>query len=202
MQSDSHPNRLSSRHSLTRQQFYYWTYVSIFGVVWGIGTGVVAGALPPEPITRSIVITWLEVTIIVLAKVVLLRRFAVTHALCVASVISIFTFSFGPPNPYKPLFILAGLAFDASTGFRTTTLRYYHLVLGFIGFVAVAYPIFAVIIYLIDPGALKGVVKFIPIAALIYLIQGVIIPAIIWPVINPEKAPVFVTGIRKRVGSA
>lgn len=186
---------------MPRSEVYYWIYVAIFGVLWGGGASILAGTLPPEPITRVVVITWYEATVIALTKVVLLRRFSVTHASIVASSISVFTFSFGPPSPYKIMFILAGLAFDAGTGFRTVTLKRQNLVLAFVAFVTVAYPLFALNLYLIDPSILPGVTKLIYIAAGVYVVLGTIISFVIWRYINPDHRPQFVESIQKRIAS-
>lgn len=180
-------------------KLYYWIYISMFGVIWGVGTSVLAGTLPPDPITRSLVITWLEVTIIILIKVIFLRKFCVTHAMIITILISVFTFSFGPPNPFKMLLILAGIAFDFGTFLQTKSLKLWHLIIGFICFILVAYPIFTLIVYLIEPSALSAIIKFIPIAAGIYLTQGIILSVIIWKFINPNKAPAFVSSIRNRI---
>lgn len=188
-----------SDRPLVRSEIYYWIYVAIFGVLWGGGASILAGTLPPEPITRVIVITWYEATIIALTKVTLLRRFSITHASIIAAGISVFTFSFGPPSPYKILFILAGLAFDLGTGLRTNTLRRWNLISGFAAFVVVAYPIFALNLYLIDPGVLPNVKNLIYIAAGTYIIIGVLISLLIWKLVNPHDPPDFARSIQRRV---
>ncbi len=185
--------------AMRRGDVYYWIYVAIFGVLWGGGASILAGTLPPEPITRVFVITWYEATIIALTKLVLLRRLSVTHASIIAAGISVFTFSFGPPSPYKVLFVFAGLAFDAGTGFKTSTLRLRNLITGFVAFVVVAYPIFALNLFLIDPKILPSVKNLIFIAAGTYIVLGALISVLMWRFINPERSPTFVSSIQRRV---
>lgn len=189
-----------SRRRMERGSVYYTIYVAIFGVLWGGGASVLAGTLPPDPITRVLVITWYEATIIVLTKLVLLRRLSVTLASIPAAVISVFTFSFGPPSPFKVLFVLAGLAFDAGTGFRTSKLRLVNLITGFIAFVVVAYPIFALNLYLVDPQVLPQVVTLIFIAAGTYVVLGGAISAASWRFLGPANPPQFVQSIQRRIG--
>lgn len=183
-------------------EVYYLIYVVIFGVLWGGGASILAGTLPPDPITRVVIITWYEATIIALTKLVLLRRFSVTHAMIIAAGISVFTFSFGPPSPYKILFIVAGLAFDLGTGLKTTALSVHNLVFGFVAFVFVAYPIFALNLYLIDPQVLPTVTNLILIAAGVYVVIGTAISIILWQFMNPKKSPEFVTSIQRRIGAS
>jgi asparagine N-glycosylation enzyme membrane subunit Stt3 len=136
---------------IPRHRFLLIVNVAIFGVIWGLGTSLLAGALPPDPVTRVILIGWFEVMIMLLTKVVVRHPLSVTFAIFIASTISIVTFSFGPPNPYKPLFVFAGLAFDAGTFFRTKTLRGWNLIIGSITYIATAGCIFVVIFWLLDP---------------------------------------------------
>jgi hypothetical protein len=191
---------MTTQARMERGEIYYWIYIAIFGVLWGGGASILAGTLPPDPITRVLIITWYEATIIALTKLVVLRRFSVTHASIISAVISVFTFSFGPPSPFKVMFVLAGLAFDAGTLFRTRTLRLWNLICGFIAFVVVAYPLFALNLYLIDPAVVKQVVNLIYIAAGVYVGFGLLISLLIWAFINPRRAPEFVTSIQRRIG--
>ena len=57
---------------LPRTQLMLIIYIAIFGVIWGLGTSVLAGTLPPDPITRAILIGWFEAAIIVLTKITVL----------------------------------------------------------------------------------------------------------------------------------
>ena len=182
-----------------RHKLYYVIYLSIFGVVWAIGTGVLAGALPPEPLTRVIVITWFETLILVLCKLVLLRRFSVTAGITIAATISVFTFSFGPPNPFKPLFLLAGLAFDLGTFLRTENLKLWNMVIGWVFYIPAIFGVFALVLYLVDPDLLFGFWAAAPLAAGVYAAEGLIVTFVIWPFINPHKAPVWVNRIRARI---
>lgn len=187
---------------ITREDLYYWIYIAIFGVLWGLGTSVAAGTLPPEPITRVIVIGWIDLIILSLAKLILLKPYCVTHAILIASFIAIFTFSFGPPNPYKPLFVIAGLAFDAGTLFRTSNLRYWNFALGFILYAPVVFAVFAGILFLVAPSSIDSFLDLVPIATGIYLVEGILASFIFWQFINPNEYPDFVRRIRERVGAA
>lgn len=187
---------------IPRTRFMFITYVAIFGVIWGIGTSILASALPPDPITRGIFITWFEVMILFLTKLVVRHPLSVTIALLIASTISIFTFSFGPPNPYKPLFVVSGLAFDAGTLFRTKSLRYWNLVAGLVLYLLVIYPTFFLVIWLIDSAAAYSILPLIPVAAAIYLVEGIICSAVLWRYLNPERAPRSVKAIWRAIGQA
>ncbi len=191
-------NDVGRKRSMRREDLYYWIFVAIFGVLWGLGTSVLAGALPPEPLTRSIAIGWFEVTVMLSTKLVLLRRFAVSHAITIAATLSIGTFSFGPPNPYKPLFLLAGLAFDAGSLFRTTSLRFRDLITGLLSYIVVAFGLFVVIFYLIDPTVVPVVVATLPVAAAVYATAGILVSIVLWKYVNPQSAPRVVIGIRNR----
>lgn len=182
-----------------RHKMYYIIYISVFGAVWAIGTGVLAGALPPEPLTRVIIITWFETLILVLCKLVLLKRFSVTAGITIAATLSVFTFSFGPPNPFKSLFLLAGLAFDLGTFLRTANLKRWNMILGWVFYIPVIFGVFALVLYLVDPDLLVGFWAAAPLAAGVYTAEGVIITLIIWPFINPDRAPVWVHRIRARI---
>jgi hypothetical protein len=179
---------------------FYIIYVSIFGVIWGLGTSVLAATLPPELTARALFINWFEVIILFLTKLVIRRPLSVTIAILIAATISIFTFSFGPPNPYKPAFFLAGLAFDAGTFFRTKQLRYWNLVVGFIAFVVAISIVFVSIIWFIDPKAFTAVLYTVPVAMGIYLVEGLIISPVLWHYLKPDKAPPRVVEIWRQLG--
>jgi hypothetical protein len=171
----------------------------LFGTAWGIGASILAGTLPPDPITRSIVITWYEVAIFIFAKLVLLRRFTVTQMMLIATIISIFTFSFGPPNPLKPMIALAGLAFDLGTRLRTRNLTRLDLVVGLVLYIIVAYAMFALMFFIIDRTIFRAILPFIPIAAIIYLIEGLLAILIIYRIVPPENPPYLVKRIRDQI---
>jgi hypothetical protein len=183
-----------------RTSMFYIIYVSIFGVIWGLGTSVLAATLPPELTTRTFFINWFEVIILFLTKLVIRRPLSVTIAILIAATISIFTFSFGPPNPYKPLFFLAGLAFDAGTLFHTKNLQFWNLLTGFIAFVLAISLVFVSIIWFIDPKAFGVVLYTIPIAIAIYIIEGLIILRVLWYYLKPDRAPDRVKEIWRQLG--
>ena len=184
----------------SRPVLMYTKYVVMFGTAWGLGASVLAGTLPPDPITRSIVITWYEVIIFIFAKLVLLRPFVVTQTMLMSTVISIFTFSFGPPNPFKPMIALAGLAFDAGTRFRTSNITRVDMVIGLVLYIIVAYAMFALMFFLIDRATFEVILPFIPIAAGIYLVQGLIAIFVIYRIVPPKNPPHFVHIIRDQIG--
>jgi hypothetical protein len=179
---------------------YYIIYVSIFGVIWGLGTSVLAAALPPELTIRALFINWFEVTILCLTKLVVRKPLSVTIAIGIAATISIFTFSFGPPNPYKPAFMLAGLAFDAGTFFRTKNLRLWNLFVGFVCFVLTIMVVFIGIIWYVDPSAYRTVLYTVPVAMGVYFVEGLIIFPVLWQYIRSDQAPSRVVEIWRQLG--
>ena len=134
-----------------RAKIFYLIYIALFGVTWGIGTSVLAGTLPPDPILRTVIIGWFDMFILVLSKLVLLKPYAVTHTMAIATTLSIFTFSFGPPNPFKPLFAISGFMFDLGTGFRTHNLTKKNLIFGLFSYLPTIWGIFVLIFYIIEP---------------------------------------------------
>jgi hypothetical protein len=184
---------------LPRSQLFLIIYISIFGVVWGLGTSILAGALPPDPITRAFVIGWFEAAIMIVAKIVVRHPLTVMFAITIASTISIFTFSFGPPNPYKPIFILAGLAFDAGTFFRTKNLRAWNIMLGSTAYIVVACLLFIAIFYLLDPALVPAVKAALPFAAGVFLVFAYVAALVLNPIImrNPPKS---VQTVWRRIG--
>jgi hypothetical protein len=188
-------NRLPAR---THMMFII--YVAIFGVTWGVGTSILALTLPSDLFTRGILITWFEVIILFLTKLVVRHPLSVTIAILIAASISIFTFSFGPPNPFKPLFVFSGLAFDAGTLFRTKTLRRWNLYVGLFCYLCVIYPTFLLTIWLMDPGAYHAVLYGIPFHAAIYSVEGAIAATVLWQYLRPDRAPGRVKEIWRRIG--
>ncbi len=186
---------------MKREKINYWIYIALFGAIWGGGTSILAGILPAEQIARVLVIIWFEVTVIVLLKLFLLQRYCVTHAMIIASLIAIFTYSFGPPSPYKPMFIFAGLAFDLGTGLRTTKLKLWNMLVGFLAFALVTYPIFTLNLYLLDPVSTPTLINLIYIEAGICIVLGIITSALLWTFLEPSDPPAFVMGIRRRIDS-
>jgi drug/metabolite transporter (DMT)-like permease len=186
--------------SLPRTRMYYIIYVAIFGVIWGLGTSVLAAALPPELTVRALVINWFEVIILCLTKLVVRKPLSVTIAIGIAATISVFTFSFGPPNPYKPAFMLAGLAFDAGTLFRTKDLRLWNLLVGFVCFVLAISAIFVGIIWYINPSAFQLVLYTVPVAMAVYFVEGLIVFPVLWHYIQPNRAPPRVVEIWRQLG--
>lgn len=184
---------------LPRTQLMFIIYVAIFGVIWGIGTSVLAVALPPDPITRVILIGWFEAAILILLKIVIRHPFSATFTIAIAASISIFTFSFGPPNPYKPLFIIAGLAFDAGTFFRTKQLRVWNLIVGIVSYILVAGIVFVAIFYLLDPAVVPAVIAAFPIAALLFVFFGVVL-AILFGRLLLESPPQRLREVWRQMG--
>jgi hypothetical protein len=191
---------IDDSRTFPRDRMYYIIYVSIFGVIWGLGTSVLAATLPPELTARALFINWFEVIILFLTKLVVRRPLSVTLAILIAATISIFTFSFGPPNPYKPAFFLAGLAFDAGTFFRTKTLRYWNLIVGFSAFVVTIAIVFVAIIWFIDPKSLTIVIYTVPVAMGIYFVEGAIISPILWYYMGTDRAPARVKEVWRQLG--
>jgi len=111
------------------------------------------------------------------------------------------TFSFGPPNPYKPLLFLAGFAFDAGTRFRTSSLRLLDLAFGFAAYLLVIYPVFFFIIYLTEPAAIKPVLYGLPIHAAIYIGEAVLFAPILWRLFGSDRAPSGVRSIQRQIGA-
>jgi hypothetical protein len=185
---------------IARTRMYFYIYVAVFGVIWGLGASVLAGTLPPEPFTRAIVFGWYDMIILFLTKLIVRRPLSVSAALTIAGVISCFTFSFGPPNPYKWAFGFAGLAFDAGTLFRTRRLRYWNLVVGLLVYVPVIYSIFAAIIYIVDREAFHNALGLIYTAAAVYLVEGLIASALAWKFLGGENPPKRVEAIWRQLG--
>jgi hypothetical protein len=183
----------------SRNSLMYTIYIVMFGTAWGFGASILAGTLPPDPITRSIVITWYEVIVFIIAKLVLLKRFVVTQAMLIATIISIFTFSFGPPNPLKPMIAIAGLAFDAGTRFRTNKLGLVDMIIGLVLYIVVAYSMFALMFFIIDKTTFYAILPFIPIAATIYLIEGVIAVIVLRRIIPTTNPSHLVQRIRDQI---
>ena len=183
----------------TRLLYIIWTV--IFGVALGLGGSLFSMTLPPDPITRALIIGPFVALMLGLNKMVLLRPLSVTLMLAIASLIGVFTFYLGPPNPYKPLFVLAGFAFDLGTFFRTTSLRYWNIALGYIAYTLVAALVFLLTLYLIDPKIVPPVQKLLYYAVLLFWVIALPLAAILWRILRPPGSPSVVRSIRCQVGS-
>jgi len=175
---DNNPSS-NTRMPVDRGTLILIIYIVIFGVIWGLGSSLLAVTLPADPVTRVIVIGWFEMLIVILAKISIRHPLSTTFCILIATTISIFTFSFGPPNPYKHIFVIAGLGFDAGTLFRTQRLKTWNLVCGAILFVvgsAIAFPTMA---WLLDPSLINPVLAALPLASVIYIAIGVVVSIIL-----------------------
>lgn len=191
--------RSSDYKPLPRHKIMLIIYVAIFGVIWGIGTSVLAGALPPEPITRSLVIGGFEAAMVLLIKIAIRHPLSVTFAMIIATTIAIFTFSFGPPNPYKPILVIAGFAFDAGTLFRTAKLRLWNLLVGLVCYIVVLCLGFLAILYILEPAVVSDVAKALPVAAGIFLLFGFCLAIIFYRVLL-KSPPSRVREIWRQLG--
>lgn len=183
----------------SRLRFIIWS--SIFGTALGLGGTVFSLTLPPEPFTRAIIVGPFVALMLSLNKLVVFRPLSCTFMMAIASVIAIFTFYLGPPNVYKPLFILAGFGFDVGTFFRTDRLKYPNLLLGYVVYTLLAAPIFLLTLYLIDPSIELPVRQVIHYAVLVFWALAVPISAIVWRLASPSNPTELVARIRQQVSA-
>lgn len=116
-------------NKISRPNRYYIIWTVMFGVTLALGGSLLEPI--PIPILGSISFASIFVAfMITLNKLVVRRPLSVTFMYCVVSVLAIFTGYLGPPSPLKPLFILAGLSFDAATLFRTKNIKLWNILVG------------------------------------------------------------------------
>ena len=191
---------MGDRIRIARTDLMYLIWIVIFGVTLGLGGSVFSLTLPPEPLTRALIIGPFVAFILALNKMVLLRPLSVTWMLLIASCIGIFTFYLGPPNPYKPLFVFAGLAFDAGTLFRTESLRFWNVVCGYLFYAVVGACIFFITLYLIEPGIALPVASVLHYAVLVFWLFAIPLAAVLWKYVGPSNPPKIVRMIQHEIG--
>ena len=182
-------------------RFFYMIWVIFFGVALGVG-GSLLENVQVSPMSKIFASGPFVIIALSLNKIVLLRRFSVAHMYIVASVIAIFTNYLGPPSPLKPLFILAGLSFDAGTLFRTHNLRYYNLVTGHMCSAVSGFGLSFLMTALLSWELARGLASVFLIVGGIYIVMIVPISWLVWKAIPVHNPPEIVTQIRATIGNS
>jgi hypothetical protein len=172
---------------LSRENIFLIIWTVIFGTALAVG----GSALEPLPlpglsVTAASPFVALMIT---LNKLVVFRRFSVTAMYAVAGTIAIFTTYLGPPTILKPLYVIAGLCFDAATLFRTENLRFWNIVLGHLAISVSGFFIFWLIILIMIPGSANAIGKLLLIAAPVHFGISVVIAWIVFRLIPPKNPP-------------
>lgn len=177
-------------------------YAVAFAVMFNLTTSIFALFAGLDPLTRSIINGPIVAGLLIVSKLTLLRRFSTTLVIGIASFIAIFTTTFGPPNPYKVAFLLAGLAFDLGTFFRTRSIRPWNLGLGLLLYGITVGVLYVWTIGLIAPQLKAAVAALITPAVSILIVSGWILAFPLFRLMPPgTTAPRWVLRIRRSVGS-
>ena len=183
----------------SEHKFFYMIWVIFFGVILGIG-GSLLENVQVNPMMKIFASGPFVIAVLTLNKIVLLRRFSITHMYVVASFIAIFTNYLGPPNPLKVLFVLAGLAFDAATLFRTKDLSYFNLICGHIAAALCGFSLSFLMTALLSRDLAFSLIPVFLIVGAIYIAMIFPISWIIWKTIIIKHPPSIVLQIRATIG--
>lgn len=188
---------------IARSTIYYLAYAVGFAVLFNAGTSSVALFAGLSPLERAIINGPIVASLLLTSKLILLRPFSTTLVVGIAATISILTLAFGPPHPFKPVFILGGLAFDIGCLFQTKRLRFWHLWLAMLLYGVVVGFLYVFTIGIVAPQAVD-VVKALIIPAIAILIgSGWVLSYPLIRFIPPSNgAPRWAQRVRSRVRSA
>ena len=181
-------------------KFFYMIWVIFFGVVLGVG-GSLLENVQVNPMAKIFASGPFVIVALSLNKLVLLRRFSITHMYVIASVIAIFTNYLGPPSPLKPLFILAGLSFDSGTMFRTDGLKYFNLVIGHLCAAITGFSLSFLMTALLSWDLARGLISIFLLVGGIYIVMIFPISWLVWRAIPIHNPPEIVSQIRATIGS-
>lgn len=178
---------------------------TVYTIIWTVifGTALALGGSALEPFQ----IPFLSITaaspyvalMVTLNKLVVFRRFSVTWMYAVAGVIAIFTTYLGPPTILKPLYILAGLAFDAATLFRVHKLRFWNIVCGHLAITVVGFAIFWAIFSIMVPGSSSVIAKALLVTGPVFFAVSVIVAFFVFRLVPLNNPPRLVANIRSQM---
>jgi len=189
----------TSSHSASDREsrvLIIWTV--IFGVALALGGSVLEPL--PIPYLNITAASPLVALLITLNKLVVMRRFSVTAMYTVVSIIAIFTTYLGPPSILKPIFIIAGLSFDAATLFRTTNLRFWNLVMGHAVVTVTGFACFWVVFSAHAPGSAAVVGKVLLLAAPVHFVISLLVAALVYRAMPPSNPPAYLLPIWDQLG--
>lgn len=182
------------------EDIWFIAYAVGYAVLFNLSTSVFALFAGLDPLTRAIINGPIVASLLLLSKLTLLRPLSTTVFVGIASIIAIFTTTFGPPNPYKVVFILGGLAFDAGTLFQVRRLRAWHLSAGLLLYGVVVGFLYVQTIGLVAPQLKTAVAGLITPAIGILVVSGWILAFPFVRLMPPdETAPYWVRRIRESV---
>lgn len=183
------------RYELSSGLFAFLLWSAIFGVLLGVSASVLSGTLPPEPVTRALILGGL-VTVFVVTNKIVVRRFpSVGLMILIASFIGIFTFYLGPPNPFKPLFFFAGLLVDV-IAYRLTLPR---LLLAIALYGPAAIGMLAFTVWFIDPGFVDVVLAGFVLAVIVWEVIAIPTTLLVWTALRPNSPSTIVARITNQI---
>lgn len=159
---------------------------TIQGIIWTVvfGTALAVGGSALEPFLLPVLgitaASFWVVFLVTLNKLVMRRRLSVTGMYAIASTIAIFTTYLGPPSVLKPLFILAGLAFDLATRLRTKNITFLDIAFGHAALTVSGFFFFWLIFKITVPGSSEAIATAVKAAAPIYYICAVPVAYFTW----------------------
>lgn len=190
-------NSNAKDNSLPRSRIFFIIWTVIFGVTLGLGGSVLEPfSIPGMGVTAASFLVALMVT---LNKLILLRPYSVTAMYAVVGLVSIFTTYLGPPSILKPLFVLAGLSFDAGTFFRTKNIRYWNIAVGHVIITITGFFFFWLNVAVMAPGSAKAVGAVLVAASPFHLGISLIIAYGVYEFIPPSDPPEMVQEVRSQV---
>lgn len=182
---------------MSRYQRRYTAYIVAFGCAIGFGGSVLD--LVQLPFVNFTLATPWVVTIISLNKLVLARPLSVTLMYAVAGVIAIITPYFGPPSILGILAVLAGLAFDLFSRFKTTDLTLLDLILGHLGSTIVGFPLVWLIFHVQFPDLAPALVEIFFIAAFWHFAIAIVASIVLFKAMPPNAPNNQVRSIRESI---
>ncbi len=179
-------------------------YLIIWSVIFGTALAVGGSVLEPIPIPMlGVALASPYVALVVtLNKLVVFRQYSVTYMYLVAGCIAIFTTYLGPPNILKPLFLLAGLSFDAATFFRANEIKFWNICLGHLAITISGFLIFWVLFAISVPGSSDVIGKAILVMAPIHFVLSLPIAYAVFKFASPSEPPLIVKTIRAQINGS
>lgn len=168
-------------------KLYYTLWVAAFGSIFSVGQILIGIFVQTNLIARASVLGAFVVILLCLNKLVLRRRFSVFWMIMIPSILGAFLPIFGPPSPFKPMFILMGLAFEVGMFFKTENIRLHNLYMALLCYAIAGYALFILNIYLIDSALVKVTLAALVPSFVIFMFIMFPVAWAVWKRFSPDK---------------
>lgn len=182
---------------MDREDTYYLIWIIMFGVFLALGGSFLEVVrLPFFSVTLA---TFWVAILITLNKIVLCRKFSVTHMYIVGSIIAIFTAYLGPPSPFKPILILAGFSFDLGTRFKTENYKILDFIIGHLLATISGFSLVWILFRIHTPDLAPKLIDIFLVASVAHFITSIVVTFVMFRLLSPNNPPENIAHIRDQV---